>query len=330
MMPPKVTVVIPNWNGETWLPGCLQGLRVQDFRAFEVVLVDNGSRDGSLALVRAQAPEARLIAFPENRGFAAAANAGIASARAEYVALLNNDTAPRSHWLGSLVRALDTSPPDVAGVASLMLSLSDPSRIDDAGDFLTWRGMPVKRGHGEPAAAFARPDEVFSPCAGAALYRRRVLEELGGFDERFFAYLEDVDLGLRARLRGYRWLYAPAAEVLHQGHGSGVPAALYVRLMTRNRLLLLTKSLPLRLLVRHAAQLLYGQLYYLVAYHRPLASLAGYLGYLRLMGHVLRSRRLARRSRRITPKQLDAQLGGTAHEAPLSHLIARRLRRVRP
>ena len=325
---PRVSVILPNWNGEAWLPGCLGGLRAQEFRSFEVVLVDNGSVDGSVALARALDPALHVLLFPENRGFAAAVNAGIAAARGEYVALLNTDTVPRPGWLGSLVRTLDASPPDVAGLASRMLSLRDPTRLDDAGDFLTWSGMGVKRGHGEPGSEFSLPDEVFSACAGAALYRRSVLEELGGFDERFFAYLEDLDLGLRARLRGYRWLYEPAAEVLHQGQGSGLPADRYVRLTTRNRLLLMTKSLPLRSLLRHAHQLLYGQLYFFVAYRRPLASLAGYLGYLRLVPHVLRARALARRTRTITAAQLEGQLGGTAREPPLSSLLARRLRRV--
>jgi len=326
-MEPRVTVVVPNWNGEAWLPGCLEGLRAQELRSFEVVVVDNGSADGSVAFAQAFDPGIRVIRFSENRGFAVAVNAGIASARGEYVALLNTDTVPRPSWLGALVRALDASPPDVAGLASRMLDLADPGRIDDAGDFLTWAGMAVKRGHGEPASSFPLPDEVFSPCAGAALYRRGVLEELGGFDERFFAYLEDVDLGLRARLRGYRWLYVPEAEVLHRGQGSGLPRSRYVRLVTRNRLLLLTKSLPLSLLLRHAPGLVYGQLYFLAAYRRPFDSIAGYLGYLRLVPHVLRARAVARRTRRITVAQLEGRIGGAAREPPLARLVARRLRR---
>jgi GT2 family glycosyltransferase len=329
-MQPKVTVVIPNWNGAAWLPGCLDALRLQDFRDFETVLVDNGSVDDSLAVARARVPDIRVLVFPENRGFAAAANAGIAAARGDYVALLNTDTVARPHWLGRLVEALEAAPPDVAGLASRIVSLSDPTRLDDTGDFLNWYGIAIQRGHGDPVSAFFAPDEVFSACAAAALYRRSVLEELDGFDEHFFAYLEDLDLGLRARLRGYRWLYVPGAEVQHQGHGSGTPARRYVRLMSRNRLLLLTKSLPLRLLLRHAPQLLYGQLYFAVAYRRPFASLAGYLDYLKVVPHVLRARRTARRTRRISPAQLEPQLRGTAREPPLSHLLARRLRRVWP
>jgi GT2 family glycosyltransferase len=329
--PAQVTVVIPNWNGAAWLPGCLDGLRRQEYRSFDVVLVDNGSTDGSPALARSLDPGLRVVSFPENRGFAAAANAGIDAARTEFVALLNTDTAPRAGWLGALVRALESAPPDVAGVGSMMIRMAEPTQLDGAGDFLTWTGMPVRRGYGEPVSAFAVPGDVFSVCAGAALYRRRVLEELGGFDEAFFAYLEDVDLGLRARLRGYRWLYEPSAEVLHEGHGSSLPMPSYVRLMTRNRLLLLTKSLPWPLLLWHLPRLLYGQLYFLVAYRAPLASAAGYFDYLRSLPHVGRQRREAARTRRVELRELDGQIGGIpAREPPLSRMFVRWIRRTLP
>jgi GT2 family glycosyltransferase len=328
---PRVTVVIPNWNGARWLPGCLEGLRGQEFQDFDVVLVDNGSVDGSVALARSLGLPLRVIEFPENRGFAAAANAGVASSRSPFVALLNTDTVPRPGWLGALVRALEAAPADVAGVASKMIRMGEPAQLDGAGDFLTWAGMPVRRGHGEPVSSYAVPEEVFSVCAGAALYRRAVLEELGGFDSTFFAYLEDLDLGVRARLRGYRWLYEPAAEVLHEGHGSELPRRAYARLMTRNRLLLLSKSLPGRLLLRHAHRLIYGQLYFLVAYRSPGACLAGYADYLRLLAHVRRSRRLAARTRRIGVETLAARIGSVpAREPPLRLMFTRWLRRALP
>jgi GT2 family glycosyltransferase len=328
---PRVTVVIPNWNGAAWLPGCLEALRGQEFRSFEVVLVDNGSEDGSVALAQSLDPHVRVVTFPENRGFAAAANAGIAAARGEFVALLNTDTVPSPGWLAALVGALETAPADVAGVASKMIRMAEPAQLDGAGDFLTWSAMPVRRGYGEPVTSFAVPEDVFSVCAAAALYRRRALEDLGGFDEAFFAYLEDVDLGLRARLAGYRWLYEPAAEVLHHGHGSALPKRRYVRLMTRNRLLLVTKTVPWPLLLRHAHQLLYGQIYFLVAYRSPLACAAAYLDYLRLVPHVWRARGRAARSRRIGVADLDRQIGGVpAREPPLSQMLVRWLRRAVP
>jgi hypothetical protein len=230
------------------------------------------------------------------------------------------DTSPRPDWLANLVQAMDASAPDVGGLASKMLSMADPAMIDDCGDSLSWQGAAAKRGHGRSAAEFERESEIFSPCAGAALYRKSFLDELGGFDERFFAYLEDVDLGLRGRLRGYRYRFVPMAEVLHQGHGSGLPQSRYVRLITRNRILLLLKNLPVRLLIRHAASLLYGQIYFFIAYRRPLAALAGYFSVLPVLPHIVRERRAIQPSLKLTLAQVEHLLTPTMNEPPLREL----------
>jgi hypothetical protein len=283
-----------------------------------------------VGFVRQHYPEVRLLCLAENQGFARAVNAGIAASRSEYVALLNNDTRARPAWLASLVRTMEQSPPEVGCLASKMLQMSDPTLVDDAGDLLSWQGAATKRGHGRPASEFTEVDEVFSPCAGAALYRRAFLEALGGFDERFFAYLEDVDLGLRGRLRDYRCLYVPTAEVLHHGHGTAIPQAGYVRLTTRNRLLLLAKNIPLRLLLKHAPQLLYGQLYFLIVHRKPWHSVAGSLAVLPLLPHVLRARRANLRGMRISPNELERMLGDEMAEPPLRRLVMNRLRRLAP
>jgi GT2 family glycosyltransferase len=323
---PKVTVVIPNWNGGAWLPGCLEGVFAQDFRDFTVVLVDNGSTDNSLDFVRRSYPQVQVLSFAENRGFAVAVNAGMRASQSEYIAFLNTDTCPRRGWLSSLVEAMDNSPPEVGCLASKMLVMPDPGVVDDAGDLFSWYGAAQKRGHGQPASEFAQVAEVFSPCAGAALYRRYFLEELGGFDERFFAYLEDVDLGLRGRLRGYLCLYVPTAEVLHQGHGAGIPQGWYVRLVTRNRLMLLAKNIPLSLLLRHAPQLVYGQFYFLIAYRKPLDSLTGYISFLLLVPHVFREHLVNMREMKISVSELDRMLQNEMGEPPLRNLVLNRLR----
>ena len=319
-MTTKVTIVIPVWNGAAWLAACLDALAAQSFRDFAVIVVDNGSTDNSRALVARHAPQAASIAWECNRGFAVAVNAGIRASRTEYVALLNMDTLPRPDWLANLVQAMDASAPDVGGLASKILSMADPAMIDDCGDSLSWQGAAAKRGHGRSAAEFEKGCEILSPCAGAALYRKSFLDELGGFDERFFAYLEDVDLGLRGRLRGYRYLFVPSAEVLHQGHGSGLPQERYVRLITRNRLLLLLKNIPLRLLIRHAPSLLYGQVYFFIAYRRPLAALAGYFSVLRVLPHILRERRRIQNNRKLTLAQAEQLLTPTMTEPSLREL----------
>ncbi len=331
MMPPPLTVVVPAWNAVRWLPGCLAALRQQVFREFRLIVVDNGSADGSAALVAQAWPEAALMHFERNRGFAAAVNAGVQASRTDWVALLNADTRPRPDWLAALARAAAAAPPDVGALASKMISLERPDRLDDCGDTLSWQGAAAKRGHGLAVSEYARPDEVFSACAGAALYRRAMLEALGGFDERLFAYLEDVDLGLRARLRGWRCLFVPEAEVLHQGHGSGVRGGRYVRLMTRNRALLFLKNLPASVLRRRAGALLYGQWYFFVAYRRPFSSLAGYLGLLAALPHAWRERRRILPSIALAPDHIEALLEADMPEPPLRALAAAAWRRrIRP
>lgn len=326
---PRVSVVIPNYNGVGWLPGCLDALAGQTFEDFEVLVVDNGSTDDSVGLLQEKYGHVRVITLDRPAGFAAAVNAGIGDARGEYVALLNNDTVVRPGWLGALVATLDESPPDVAAVSSKMLMLEDPARIDDAGDTLSWSGGAAKIGHGEPADTITEPYEVFSVCAGAALYRMSFLDAVDGFDERFFAYLEDVDVGLRGRLLGHRYVFEPRAEVLHKGQGTALRRADYVRLITRNRLMLFAKSMPAALLLKHLPQLIYGQLYFAIVFRHPLASLAGYVSFFRSLGHVRRERRRLRDTRRIDPASLERALTTKLHEPPLRLLIRRRLERSR-
>lgn len=322
-----VSVVIPNFNGAGFLSLCLDALEAQTFRDFEVILVDNGSTDESPAIVRKGYPDVRLISLTSNTGFASAVNTGVRASHAKYVALLNNDTVVQPDWLGALVRALDRSAPDVGAVQSLMLQLDDPGLVDDAGDILSWTGAAQKLGHGEPCARFGQPREIFSPCAGAALYRRSFLEDVGGFDDTFFAYLEDIDLGLRGRLAGYRYLFEPSAEVHHKGQGSAMPRGRYVRLSTRNRLMIFGKCVPLLLLLKHGLQLFYGQVYFFVACRKPLDSLAGYAGLVRVLPHVLRERRRIARGRQVSLPELDKMLAPTMHEPPLRSLLAGRIRR---
>lgn len=313
-----VTVVIPTWNSGRWLPGCLEALGRQTLAPREVLVADSASTDGSLEALAGRS--IRVLSLPSNRGFAAAANAGWQAAHSPWIALLNPDTRPEPDWLQALVEALTAAGPEVWAVASKMLRMDDPERVDDAGDQLSRFGAAVKRGHGEPAAAWERADEVLSPCAGAALYRRAVLAELGGFDETFESYLEDLDLGLRARLAGWRCRFEPRARVLHHGGGAGLARGRYVRLVTCNRLLLLAKNLPARLLARHALRLARGQLYFLVAYHRPLASLLGTLRFLRRLPALAASRRRVQRTRRASVEEIDGSLLPTFGAPPLREL----------
>lgn len=324
---PKVTVVIPNWNTERWLKECLDSLRVQTFQDFHIILIDNGSTDNSLAFVQTHYPDVEILAFKENRGFAPAVNAGIWHTQSEYVALLNVDTEPYPDWLANLVKVMEQSPLDVGCLASKMLSLQNPTIIDDAGNVLSWYGSASKRGNGEPATAFTNMEEVFSASGGATLYRRSFLEELGGFDESFVTYLEDVDLGLRGRLLGYRCLYVPTAQILHQWGGAEIPRPKYVYLVTRNRLALLLKNIPWSLLIKHSPTLLYGQLYFFLVYKKPLYTIAGILACFIALPHILRQRYIIQHSKKIPAQTLEALLSTELGEPGLWNILRDKLTR---
>ena len=322
---PKVAVIIPTWNTRRWLPGCLNGLRAQTFRDFQTVVVDNGSADDSVAFIKENYPEVQVIALAENQGFAPAVNAGIRHTRSEYVALLNVDTEPCPDWLANLVTTMDEAPPEVGSLASKMLSMADPTILDDAGNSFSWYGSARKRGKGQPASDWSTEEEVLSACGGAAFYRRSFLDNTGGFDESFVSYLEDVDLGLRGQLLGYRCLYVPAAQVLHQWQGANIPRPEYVRLSTRNRLAVLLKNIPFRLLLRHLSTLLYGQLYFFLVYKKPVASLAGYLALVKSLPALLKQRRQLQRQRKTTTGALDSLLSTDLGEPDLWNIIRQKM-----
>jgi len=243
---PHAAIVIPNWNGLRWLPGCLRAIAAQTLAPAEVVVVDNGSTDGSLSYLAAEHPEVRVLALGRNTGFAPAANRGLQAVGSGYVALLNTDVVLAADWLQRVVGVLDGDP-GAAGVACKMLSLDDPAEVYDAGDVLRRDGACEQRGRfHRDDGSFDQPGEVFGACAGAALYRREALMAVGGFDERYFAYLEDVDLALRLRLAGWGCRYEPAVA-LHAGGGSSRQlSGGHVPLVQRNTLLLVARFFPLR------------------------------------------------------------------------------------
>jgi hypothetical protein len=293
-----VSVVIPNWNGRRWLPGCLGSLAAQTRPAGEVIVVDNGSRDGSAEWLARAHPEVRVLALGRNTGFAHAANRGIQACAGELVALINTDVVLTPDWLERMIGALVASP-DAASVAGKMLSLADPGIVYDAGDVLRRDGACDQRGRfGPDDGRFDEPGEVFGACAGAALYRRSAVIAEGGFDERFFAYLEDVDLALRLRLRGWTCVYEPAV-CHHAGEGSSgqLPGG-HWPLVARNTIVLVVKAFPARWL----GLVMYRQLGWIrhAWRERRLRShLRGVLAAGPLLGHALRERRRIRSGARV-------------------------------
>ncbi|MGI9184452.1 MAG: glycosyltransferase family 2 protein [Solirubrobacteraceae bacterium] len=290
--PPSVSVVIPNWNGRRWLSGCLESLRGQRLVPGEVVVVDNGSTDGSLEYLHGEHPEVRVLELGRNTGFAHAANRGLAVARADLVALINTDVVLAEDWLERTTRTLQDYP-QAASVAVKMLSLADPTRVYDAGDVLRRDGACEQRGRFmRDDGRWDAPGEVFGACAGAALYRRVAVLELGGFDERYFAYLEDVDLALRLALAGWTCRYEPAVA-WHAGEGSSHQlTGDHQFLVTRNTVVLVAKSFPLRWL----PFVVYRQLgwgWHALRERRLTAHLRGLAAAIPMLPGALRARRRA-------------------------------------
>jgi len=253
----RVAVVIVNWNGLQHLRTCIPAVLAQDYPDFQVVVVDNGSTDGSGEWLRAEFPGVRLIVNEVNRGFARATNQGIRATESAYVATLNNDARPEPGWLSAMVKAMEHK--DRVGMVAAQIRFAHrPDRLDSAGIEVDRLGIAWNRRFGQPVGGEpSEVQEVFGPCGAAALYRRAMLEEVGLFDERFFAYYEDVELAWRARRAGWRCLYTPQGRVyhVHSATGGRMPAFKAYHL-GRNKWWTLFKHYPFRSLGRWVPLLL--------------------------------------------------------------------------
>ncbi|HEV3217884.1 MAG TPA: glycosyltransferase family 2 protein [Vicinamibacterales bacterium] len=299
----KVAVLIVNWNGGGFLRQCLEALERQQRQPDHIVVVDNGSTDDSVAMAETPLRHVELIRLPSNVGFAAANNiAARAAQRFDGLALLNPDAFAEPGWLGALTSAADGDA-GAAAFASQMLLDSDPDLLDGAGDTYHVSGRAWRNGHRSPRASVPAADaEVFAACAAAALYRREAFDEVGGFDERYFSYFEDVDLGFRLRLRGYSCRYVHRAVVRHVSSGiAGYRSDFAVYHGERNLVWTFFKNMPAPLLFlylpQHVALNLAALLYY------PLRDQGGVvlrakLDAVRGLPSVLRTRRLVQATRR--------------------------------
>ena len=242
----EVSVVIPNFNGIAFLDSVLASLEGQTLSNFEVILVDNGSTDGSCSFVTANYPWVHLIELAENFGFCGAVNAGIRAAKAPYVLLLNNDTEVKEDFVEEMLAAIRRHK-NAFSCGARMVQYHDRDRLDDVGNYYCALGWSFARGRGKDIHAYETEDKIFSACAGAAIYRKKIVEKIGYFDEEHFAYLEDTDIGYRARIYGYENWYAPKAIVYHVG--SGTSGSRYnqfkTRYSSRNNIYLIYKNMPL-------------------------------------------------------------------------------------
>lgn len=243
----KSTVVIPNYNGIKYIEACLESLYAGTTGNFRVIVVDNGSTDGSAGLVRQKFPQVGLIENSNNAGFAEAVNQGIAASTTPYVILLNNDTQAELSFIHELEKAMDNDA-GLFSASAKMISLYDKDQIDDAGDFYCALGWAFARGKGKDPALFDKDCDIFAACGGAAIYRRALLsaDKIGPFDKNHFAYLEDIDIGYRARLHGYRNRFVANSIVYHAGSATSGSRynAFKVKLASRNSVYLIYKNMP--------------------------------------------------------------------------------------
>lgn len=266
----KATIVIPNLNGAGWLRDSIESIWAQTEQDFELIVVDNASTDESLAVARSYVGREcyTLIENDHNTGFSAAVNQGIRAAKGEYVVMFNNDAFAEPDWLAELIAAAEQDE-RIFAVQSLMIRHFERDIADDAGDYVTLFGWACKRGDGFPWRRYQKPQRIFSACGGASLYRKKILDEIGWFDELFFAYFEDVDLSWRANSLGYKNWYCPSAKCYHIC-GATTGAVRYNDFKSvqsgRNSILLPYKNMPLLMLLINLPFLVFGYLLKIVMF----------------------------------------------------------------
>lgn len=326
---PLISIIVVNWNGLEFLDECFESLERQTWKNREFILVDNGSTDGSRELLTrwaARLPAAQAILLPNNTGFCGGNNIGFSKARGEWIALFNSDAVAEPAWLEELMRYADESR-RIGMLASKILFRNPPGIIDKVGHLIYWDGQNRGRGTMErDIGQYDTPEEILWPDACAAMYHRRIFEEAGGFDETFFAFGDDADLGCRARLLGWKAWYVPSAVVQHRHSASfGAYSSLKVRLVERNRLLLAVKNFSPSLLLQspfwtlwrfawigYAALIKKGSgARYVEAngWSRALANLMwSYASAFKLLPEALRRRRQIQRAKRISNREFMALL----------------------
>lgn len=255
----KSTIVIPNYNGIKYIEACLESLFVGTTAQVQVIMVDNASTDGSLELVKEKFPQVMVIENEENTGFDKAVNQGILASKTPYVILLNNDTRVELSFVHELEKVMEQDK-SLFSASAKMIALHDKEKLDDAGDYYCALGWAFARGKGKSPSLYDKECDIFASCAGAAIYRREYLNEIGLFDENHFAYLEDIDIGYRAQIYGYRNVYAPKAVVYHAG--SATSGSRYntfkTKLAAQNSIYLVYKNMPFLQMLLNIPFLLVG------------------------------------------------------------------------
>lgn len=327
---PRVAVAVLTYDGRELLDIIIPTVLDQTMEGVRVLVVDNGSTDGSATHCRERWPSVEVLELGSNIGVAAALNRGVQACReSEYLALLNNDVELDRDWLRRLVRTLDEHP-HAASATGKTYNYFQRDLLDGTGDILMPSGAATRRGLGEPdEGRYEQPEPAFSACAGVAVYRTSAFAEVGGFDEDFFAYQEDVDWGLRAQLRGFTARYEPRAVAWHMsGATTGRQWARFNQLQRRNQVLVVIKCYPLGTLVRHLPSILSYQLGWLLdaAGKRELSRQLAALGAaIAALPRTLSKRRRIQAARRVGPAQIEAIFTPPPHSG---ENLAERVRRV--
>jgi GT2 family glycosyltransferase len=328
-LPPLlVTVVVPTLAADDALADCLRALESQTFDRFEVVVVDNSGSGRA----RATGERMRIIANERNVGFGTAINQAIRDSESAYIAVLNDDATPHPEWLNALVKAADARPR--AGMFASQVRLAGTDKLDSAGMLIALDGSSKQRGHGEPPANFAVNSDTLFTTGSAALYRRKMLEEVGLFDERFFLYCEDTDLGLRARWAGWEGEYVAGAVVDHAySKSAGRASALKAYYVERNRLYTVIKNFPFSMLAvvkLYAFARYYWHLVFMITrtgkaaefresghppWLLPFLVLRAHASALVRLPYLFRERRRIFKTRRLSSKEFRALLA--AHSIPV-------------
>lgn len=255
----KVTVVIPNYKGKQYLEPCVESIYQNTEETVDVIIIDNASGDGSAEMISKAYPDIRCVCLDKNYGFCRAVNIGIKLAKTPYVFLLNNDTLVCKNAIDFLLKEIEKDS-SIFSVEAKMIQYQNRDRIDSAGTFYNAFGWAFARGKDKPVNKYEKQIDTFCSCGGAAIYRKDIIEQIGDFDEKHFAYLEDVDIGYRARIYGYRNIYAPKARIIHVG--SAASGSRYnsfkVHLSARNNIYLIYKNMPLIQLVLNLPLLIVG------------------------------------------------------------------------
>jgi GT2 family glycosyltransferase len=311
--PGHIDVIVVNWNGRHFLPDCLDSILGQTYPNKGIIVVDNGSDDGSVEYIRMEFGHATILPLNGNHGFAGANNRGIGSGSGEFVALLNNDAVAHPDWLKESVESLRRHP-DAGFCAAKIVDYYRRDILDTAGDIYTRGGVNAKRGVGLPADTYDRPEYVFGACAAAVVYRREMLEEIGLFDEDFFIMCEDVDLSFRAQLAGYTCIYNPLAVVYHKTHGTiGSMDEVFSYYGQRNVEYVYFKNMPLALLLFHLpVHIMYNAL---ILFHFALngqmrSLLRAKVDFLRTLPATLRKRAYIQKNRRATYRDINSLITG--------------------